>query len=154
MTLRSHGLAGIIFPVFFLNPLNDMVVYVAFVIGNLMPDLLDNLFSLGSHKIWGKIHRKFSHWWVIYVILIALYKFDILQGAIGLIIFWFSLGCLSHLLLDLFTKSGIPMIHPFKNSKTIGIRIIRTGDVFSEFFIVCIISFLLFVLSRGGNGLI
>jgi uncharacterized membrane protein len=45
----------------------------SFIIGNIWPDVWDRVMSLGSHALWEKIHRTFSHWIWLYFIGLDIY---------------------------------------------------------------------------------
>lgn len=87
-------------------------------------------------------HRTWTHSLVLYGVAAALlFAWDYNT------FFFFSLGYLSHLLLDSITLNGVRLLYPF-NKKTFGIKLIRTGataeKVINAFFVVALILMLLF----------
>ncbi|WP_423323976.1 metal-dependent hydrolase [Deferribacter abyssi] len=115
---------------------------VGVAIGSILPDIIDMLFAGGNNYIFSKIHRKLSHWWVIYVGLIYLsYKVYLFSEYINLAIYYVSIGAIVHIICDSLTISGVPLLNPFKQHFRIGL--FRTGSTM-EYVIVTIITTILF----------
>lgn len=117
MRLPGHIMVGSAIAVSFLDYENifhipALIMGGSFIIGNIWPDVWDRVMSLGSHALWEKIHRTFSHWiWLYFIglaVLIFLPQFFVVEVAI-----FFLAGCVTHCLVDLFSPSGVPFISPF-----------------------------------------
>ncbi len=89
-------------------------VLLCCMVGTVFPDFdififPDKNYFTGFKKP-GKFHRTITHWSPVYVFLIFL-SFDLDNHFLKL----FSISCLAHILLDSFTKSGVPILTPFGN---------------------------------------
>ena len=133
--LVSLGAARLIQENALLPDIVPSVEYFAFAIGlgtigGLFPDIDIQTSKIGQHiKLLSAIirelfgHRRLFHWWFLYIALfgIAAWQFPAyFQYALFLF-----LGILSHLLLDLFNRVGIPFINPY--DKRVHIANIKSG---------------------------
>lgn len=88
-----------------------------------------------------KFHRKLSHWWVLYVVLIYVaYNVYLFSVYINQAIFYISIGALLHIICDSLTKSGVPLFNPFKQDFRIGL--FKTGSPV-EYLLVTVVTTLL-----------
>ena len=146
MTKKSHLASGILVPLAFLNPLKSPFVLVAFFIGSMLPDTIDYVlsFQMNAKNIWNKIHRRLSHWWLLYLggcYVAYEYIFWDKYPTLNVYVFMLCGGALLHLFLDSFTKTGIPFLNPFGSyKKNIGFKIIKNGETLKEYFIVGVVA--------------
>lgn len=108
------------------NPIHLTAVFL----GSTFPDVIEGNYD---KKLTFKNHRQLSHWFMPYVLtsLSALvYKQQIgptnwIHEAAITAVFYFTLGCLSHIFLDALTGT-VPGINPKDNKKRMGSKIIKT----------------------------
>lgn len=113
------------------------------VVGSIAPDIDNRKSTIGSkmkitslltNKIFG--HRGITHTPFLLFIFFAVVSITLL--ATGNMNFFpllcgFTVGCATHLLLDMFTKGGIPLFFPF-TKKRINLTPFKTGGIFEIFF--------------------
>lgn len=125
MTLPSHAIVNTAIGTSFgLNiPLLE-----AFVLGGLGPDIIEMIVCFGSFKRFFKIHRRFLHWWVVYLFLLcvilifsSIFSPEVVKYGI-----LFIAGCLVHLFFDLLTPTGIPIK---TSNKRVSIKVYTTGHI-------------------------
>ncbi|MDR1340424.1 MAG: metal-dependent hydrolase [Prevotellaceae bacterium] len=164
MKAPAHIAAGITFTgvlcsIFDINIFQSYAYTSLCVIFSLLPDI-DTTKSTVGKLVWPVaklINRKFGHRTVthsilflffIFLILKALYYFNIIQNADYYMIVEFS--TLSHIILDMFTVSGVPFLYPFiRNACVIpGNPEYRfnTGDMKSELIITGVCGLLSFTM--------
>lgn len=89
-------------------------------------------------------HRTITHCILFYIVIGALLYRVNFETFI-----FFSIGYLSHLLLDSLTKHGIPLFYPF-SKKTYGLKLFKTGEKFDKFVGFfskwCIIIYVMYIL--------
>lgn len=136
MTLLTHLASGVLTGKLLTDNI-ELIVVTA--VGSIFPDVFEMLLVGRNWKQFFKIHRKFFHWFGLYLILLLLnfvYYFEY-----SIFIDYFLYGCLVHLFFDLFTPSGIP-VSPF-GLKKVAIPFCKTGS-YKEFWIFSILLILLF----------
>ncbi len=137
----------------------DPVAAGCAVLGSTLPDAIEGLRSLRTKEdyiAWNRIHRKQSHWFVPYLVLLCLswsfslfpnfllsdllpihvikfYKSDLTNLFFlktGTLLFgWYLVGVLMHILEDAICGK-VPFANP--NKKDFGIRLFKTGS-FTEY---------------------
>lgn len=87
----------------------------AIVAGSVFPDLIEIRIARNNPFIIRYIHRRFTHWWVLYLIgiIYLLYSYS---TSISRLLAFFLLGCLAHIFQDSLTMGGVPVLNPFKPS--------------------------------------
>lgn len=131
MTWRSHRiLTGI--TVLFVT--HDVWYTLASVCGSTFPDRVET-FGFGD---WRRHHRKLSHWFVLYVVLLGLVEvlFAMFGRNIQFLFFlkWFFVGCLCHILEDA-VSGRIPVWRPGQLKQVLP-RLCYTGSL-KEDVVVC-----------------
>ncbi len=117
---------------------------VGVFVGSILPDIID----LGvarmtpcPEKTFKRIHRGFSHWYGTYL-LAGILCFSALQGmnifeewgffsSKELYFSWgfgLSYGALMHIILDMCTPSGVPLL-PFVSQKRFSLNLFATGSI-------------------------
>jgi inner membrane protein len=113
--------------------------YVGVAIGSLLPDI-DHPQSFIGRRSFGLatlINKWFGHRGATHTLLSSLLiggvSFFILPAnwAVGL-----SLGYISHILGDFFSKSGVPLLKPFKDKKY-KLPLYKTGSLSESFILIC-----------------
>lgn len=164
MKAPAHIAAGITFTgvlcsIFDINIFQSYNYTLLCVVFSLLPDI-DTTKSTVGKLVWPiakLINRKFGHRTIthsalfllfIFLILKALYYFNIIQNTDHYMIIEFA--TLSHIILDMFTVSGVPFFYPFaRNSCVIpGNPDYRfnTGDMKSELIITGVCGLLSFTM--------
>ena len=95
------------------------------VLGAVLPDLAEQVLSLGNKKLFFRIHRGFLHWFGLYLLLFV--PAQGLPPSSRLAAEGVLLGACSHLLLDGLNPSGIPLF-PFRRNPRLGIKLVATGS--------------------------
>ena len=122
-------------------PLSGMLAAWA---GSVVPDVLDQreagkaLFF--RPRRFNKVHRRGSHWFGWWLLL-CLCPFSELMGPLpGALLTGFAFGALSHCLLDMCTKNGVPLL-PFTEGR-FSLTLCSTGSL-GEYaiLIMCVIVF-------------
>lgn len=136
----------------------DIPCTIAAVAGGIFPDMTEGKppEDMEKMKRWKKIHRKWSHWFVPYIVLAIIAFFtsiftgvartpagidivdSIIKGnlmAVLPLIGWFALGCVFHIAED--SLCGyVPSLNPRKKT---GVRFFYVGSlreyIFSGFFV-------------------
>lgn len=138
-----------------------LAVFAAFL-GAVLPDMADQSLSRLApgkrmrQKMFNRIHRGNSHWfgwWLLFFMLplaFALPEFarEILAG--------FALGGLSHVMLDMFTPRGVPLL-PVGPARNLAIPVCSTGKPGEYVILALLIAagvFLLFSISPVKDGLL
>lgn len=121
MTKKTHISVGIVTS---LRIINHIPPYALFgVIGATLPDI---------DLILGIKHRTFTH--SLLALFLSTMVVMVIDFNIGIV---FSISYLSHLILDSFTKMGVPWFYPF-SKKYYGLKIIKTGG--AEDLLLCILA--------------
>ncbi|MGE4266359.1 MAG: metal-dependent hydrolase [Deferribacterales bacterium] len=120
MKWKSHIAIGAVYG--FATAKYDFAIIGALTAGSVLPDVIDRFISMGNETLWKKVHRKTSHWWLIYI-------FSILISAyFGMsFVYFFLIGALLHIYADALTVSGVPFINPLKAGY--GLKEARTGKI-------------------------
>lgn len=138
MKIGSHKAITASVAVFMGVPVTGIVIMV---IGGILPDIIEMTIAMRNDKLFKKIHRTISHWWVLWLLLasfIYITPMPIVFGVYtGDVLLWCCYGCLIHILLDSLTFGGVPLFNPFKQS--FGFRFFPTGSP-AEYIIVALIS--------------
>lgn len=130
----------------FFNP-TAIILIVFVLLGSLFPDIDHRNSKIGKkvkplsilfNKFLG--HRGIFHSWFLYNILyIAIFAtYSMFAPAEYHYIYFFAntgfyIGCLSHLILDTFNKTGVPWLFPL-STKKISLLSIKTGEISEAFF--------------------
>lgn len=113
--------------------------------GAVWPDMVDQHLSKmagnsrkSRQKAFNRLHRGASHWFGWYAALlvaICAYSLPVLARELAL---GFALGALSHVILDMLTPQGIPLL-PFSRKGKLAAPLCVTGH-WSEFFFLTIMT--------------
>ena len=130
--------------------------------GGILPDLFDQRIAAcfrSRQKAFNRIHRGFTHWPGLWLGLLALAlalippQFSTLAApaALGL-----AAGGLSHVLLDMLTPQGIPLL-PFTHKGRVSLKLCRTGGPGEWLFLAAMLAGLAFwfresLLDKGLAG--
>ena len=100
MTWRNHRFVTAAIAYVLDLPVEGIIVSV---IASTFPDKLEFIFPVKLK------HRGISHFWAMYLglFLMAHFNFLKLNPSLSLLIEWFMLGCLFHILEDALSKSGV-----------------------------------------------
>jgi inner membrane protein len=159
MTGMTHATIGLseAMAIALLSPNVPPVLLGALVVGSVLPDI-DVAGSFISNRTKINLsflgHRKILHS-LIGALLLSL-PFLLLKNYIGVFSVYLTaglfLGCITHLVLDSFTLSGITWFYPFSKKKLRGR--IRTGSLGDTAFLVFgVISIFVFVQFLSGSKL-
>lgn len=112
------------------------------VLGGILPDLLDRIIAGNNEWTFFRVHRTITHWWLLWTVILFLccssQTFPIIFKVNTSEIIWYlSFGSLLHIACDSFTKGGVPLFNPFK--QTIGFCFFFTGAS-EEYALVAILS--------------
>ena len=141
MTGRTHATIGVseAMAIALLSPQVPPVLLGALVVGSVLPDLdvagsfISNKTKINLSFLW---HRKILHS-LVGALLLSL-PFLLLKSYIGVFSVYLTeglfLGCITHLVLDSFTVSGIAWFYPFSKKKLKGR--IKTGGIWDTVFLV------------------
>ncbi len=135
----------------------DPAVLIGLTAGTVLPDVIDRVLSGGDKKRWAAIHRKSSHWfgWYLLLLLVAvsfdtsLNHFNINREfleffslrqyipkeilhitqilPLGAMLYGLALGALSHIALDALNPSGVP-IYPHDARRRFKVSLLSTGS--------------------------
>lgn len=158
MRYKTHALGGLLFGVttmpFLSIPLFSVegVIWLSgSVLGSLLPDIdhpnsyigkrLKPL-SFAINKTFG--HRGITHT-LLFVFLISflfwLLSLFLIPSSLTFLFYSFFVGCVigivSHLVLDMSTKSGVPLFYPI-SKKNISILPIKTGSFGETIYFICL----------------
>ncbi|MGM0549253.1 MAG: metal-dependent hydrolase [Bacillota bacterium] len=153
MNYKTHVLSGLLVGGIFLLKEADPQIYLlpASAVGALIPDIDEPQSYAGRKiKVVSKMiksvfgHRGITHSFLGMGIISLLIYFLLDHYNLSLkILTMFNLGYLSHLLTDLITKAGVPLLYPYK--KKIRIPLIRTGGKLEFVFRTIVSAALLFI---------
>ncbi len=129
----------------------------AAALGGILPDLIDQRIAgcfRSRQKAFNSIHRGFTHWpglWLgLLVCALALipsrFSTLICPVAIGL-----AAGGLSHVILDMLTPQGVPLL-PFTRKGRVSLRLCRTGGPGEWLFLAAMLAGLAFWFRESVNG--
>ena len=144
MTLLTHLASSFLFVK--ATGIDRVELMVCVGIGSLFPDMIE-MFLAGrknGQKNWNafwQIHRKFMHWWVLYVIVYII-GYIFMDPLIFVYIAYFLYGCLLHLAFDFFNPMGIPFLTPA--GKRVKLGLVKTGS-YKEFFVFTLLILGLFI---------
>ena len=129
MTAPNHivggiALTGVIASLLSINILGDKILIVITVIGALLPDIdhTKSLLGRAFYPISYTLQRNFGHRTVTHSIL-ALVSMSLIVALIETVYFpaiplqkVFTIAYASHLVLDMLTVQGVPLLYPFKRN--------------------------------------
>lgn len=115
----------------------EMLPATMLAAGAVFPDIIDRSISFGIESVWQKVHRKISHWWLIYFALTLSCIFTGMQMP-----YYLFIGCMLHIYADSLTMSGVPFLNPFEAGY--GLRKAKTGNI-SEYILVGIMVGFMFI---------
>lgn len=99
--------------------------------GSILPDLMEQRFTRlfgNRQKAFNRIHRGWTHWFGVWLLFFIRDPSHPLPPLIGNILFGLGMGGLSHVLLDMCTPAGVPML-PWSREKKLSLKICRTGGM-------------------------
>jgi membrane-bound metal-dependent hydrolase YbcI (DUF457 family) len=121
---------------------SEPLVASAIIAGSVFPDVVDRFISMGDQKLWDKVHRKLSHWWLVYIAFIfLLLQMDNYLCYLG---YFLAVGSLLHIYSDMVTYYGVPFLNPFRAD--VSLKFNKTGSL-KEIVAVTAFIFLIFVLN-------
>lgn len=122
----------------------------AALVGGILPDIIDQKLSASGRsskarqKIFNKIHRGPSHWFVWWLLaFLCCSSISHMPGreiAAGL-----ALGGLSHVALDMLTSRGVPIM-PFSRKGSLSLHLCSTGSWREYVFLLFLICATLYLL--------
>jgi inner membrane protein len=129
---------------------------LAAALGGILPDLIDQRIAGCFHRrqqAFNRIHRGFTHWPGLWLGLLALAlalippQFSAIAGpfALGL-----AAGGLSHVVLDMLTPQGIPLL-PFTRRGRVSLKLCRTGGLGEWIFLAAMLAGLAFWFRESLN---
>jgi len=132
------GISGGIFMAFSSNEINSFAAGSAFgigcLLGSLFPDIDSPTSKISKHipfipKIINKIfgHRGFIHSPMLYILLGLLFNTLQTNGWQKYFLNGFLIGCTAHLIQDILTIGGIPLLYPFDKRK-INLGFFKSGS--------------------------
>lgn len=127
----------------------SQVSIIAAIAGSVFPDVMDQCISkFGTtpktrQKIFNRIHRGSTHWFGWWIILF-LFALTYLPALAKDVIAGFMLGGISHILLDMLTPSGIPLL-PFSHKNKVSLNLCVTGHLSEYGFLAFLISLCLYL---------
>lgn len=115
-------------------------------LGAVLPDRLDRLlasFYRNKQRGWGKVHRGPTHWFGWWLALAwAGWRLDLLLAplparplAVQSLILGLGLGGLSHILLDMLTPKGVPLLL-FNRKSRLSLNLVTTGALSEKIFLL------------------
>ena len=109
MTWKNHKLVTVTMSYTTGLPVEGIIMVAA---ASIFPDAIEFILRLR--------HRGVSHFWVIYTLAFLIAHFNLINLAppAPLLLEWFALGCMLHLLQDAMSKSGIEL-YPGSRKKII-----------------------------------
>lgn len=110
--------------------------------GAVAPDWIDQKASSmattarGRQRIFNRIHRGTSHWlgWWLALLLGAMALPGLWQGWLA----GFALGGVSHVMMDMLTPQGVPLL-PFSRRGKLTVPICSTGKISEYFFLAALL---------------
>ncbi|MBQ9451879.1 MAG: metal-dependent hydrolase [Desulfovibrio sp.] len=114
--------------------------------GAVLPDILDQRLAglaptrHGRQRLFNAVHRGTTHWcgWWL-VLCAAALSASGLGSAVREIVLGLGLGGLSHVLLDMLTPTGVPVL-PFSRQPKLSLRLCATGSPGEFCLLVCIVA--------------
>jgi len=106
----------------------------ACVVGGILPDVFDQKLAglfRNRQKAFNNIHRGFTHWPGLWLGLLVAVCVFLPAGPFGLVravLFGAAVGGLSHVVLDMMTPQGIPLL-PFSRRNRFSLHLCRTGSL-------------------------
>ncbi len=107
-------------------------------VGSTLPDVLEQRFIRlfgNRQKAFNRVHRGWTHWfgvWLMFFIRDPLHPFP---PFIGNVLFGLGFGGLSHVLLDMCTPVGVPLL-PWSRKKKFSLKLCKTGGIVEYMFLV------------------
>lgn len=116
----------------------NLIESTIIMFGAILPDLLEYKLSRNNYYVWNMIHRRFTHYWLIYILLIILTLY-VSNNYYSKLICFIWLGALVHIFQDSLTMGGVPLINPFKPHFRFGLFYVGTfKEVRYSFVYVCV----------------
>lgn len=103
----------------------NLIETSAIIIGSFLPDWIEMAIAGRNKYIWEKIHRKYFHWWIPYLIIILSTSFFIEYYLVELAR-CLAIGAYIHILGDAMTVQGIPILNP--NRCDLAMGYFKTGE--------------------------
>ena len=120
-------------------------------VGGVLPDVFDQkiagLFG-NRQKAFNRIHRGFTHWPGLWLGLFLAALYFLPKEAAWLsrpVCTGLALGGLSHVVLDMLTVQGVPLL-PFSRKNRFSLKLCKTGGVGEYVFLVCMLAAMWFFL--------
>ena len=128
---------------------SPLLVIAASAMGAIAPDVMDQKISrLGRsrkqrQKIFNKIHRGNSHWigWPAIALLLTMTYCP--GGLAKDLLIGFALGAASHVLLDMLTPQGVPLL-PFSHKSRLSLKLCATGSAGEYLFLTFLVAATIF----------
>lgn len=130
--------------------------------GSILPDIMDQKISGLGHtrrqkqKFFNQLHRGASHWFGWWLALLVAPFIWLQPGLAADIIAGLALGALSHVVLDMLTTMGVPIL-PFSRKHKVSLKICSTGKageyVFLAIMLCCGIGWLCMLYPQIWRGL-
>lgn len=121
---------------------HNPIYSISAAIGSIFPDVVEgrvNILDPWSYKKWKKRHRGFSHWIILYLIVLVsliligqFVEFSPHWSLLRDLLCFFLVGCILHIIEDAFC-GRVPLINPYKRE---GFMMFRMGSLWEYLFVV------------------
>ncbi len=120
-------------------------------LGGVLPDVFDQKIAglfRDRQKAFNRVHRGFTHWPGLWLGLFLAALIFLPKDAAWLlrpICVGLALGGLSHVVLDMLTVQGVPLL-PFSRKNRFSLKLCRTGSIGEYVFLACMLAAMWFFL--------
>lgn len=128
----------------------DLLVAFLFVVGVMAgasaPDWLEMVSHVGDRRLSLIPHRTLTHWWPVWVgAALYVWTSHALPWFLEVIAFGFIASAMLHIVMDAFSKSGVPFLLPVRR---FGVKLpfYTTGGISEWVWSVVVVSFFVFLL--------
>lgn len=103
-------------------------------VGGMLPDVFDQKIAglfRNRQKAFNRIHRGFTHWpglWLVLLLAAVALVPASIRPWLRPVCFGLALGGVSHVLLDMLTTQGVPLL-PFSRRNRFSLKLCKTGGV-------------------------
>lgn len=151
-TGKTHVIGGLMAGVITANYLDIGTGYaIVAAVGSLFPDIDTPASKIGRNiPIFSfLLNLIFGHRGLWHSILASVFFYVLLNNYFPYYIaVLFCIGYLSHLILDMFTPEGVPLLFPVL--KRFSIPIVRTGGIVEYLFLFFMVTACIFLFAEGG----
>ncbi|MBT3303668.1 metal-dependent hydrolase [Candidatus Woesearchaeota archaeon] len=145
MRYKTHIIFAILLSIIFikiLKPGNILLFLVISLIVSFLPDIDTPHSKLGRKVFFSRFLKHRGFWHSIWAVI--LFTFIIMLFYVGVYVVAFVVGYMSHLLIDMSTKTGISLLNPLVNDRIKGP--IKTGSILEKAIFWIIFALILLVI--------